>query len=204
MISRLLLIRCKQVFRIVLQAGWLMTLVALIIISGLILKALDSLLHWPAYLSVVVGISTLITIQKQRRDIQFLQSIIHSTSRLTLVLGIEYTLLLSPVIFFQLWQGNILLVILLFFGIGGTAVLHPWFSVPAAQALKNSLSWIPLKNFEIKSMVERNLWVFFIVYLASHVIKYTTPTGSNATLYLIIALNVLVLPDSKYLLVLLM
>lgn len=167
MISRLIHLRCKQILRIVLQAGWVMTLVALILISGLILNALESVLHWPAYLSVVVGILTLLILQKQRRDIQFLQSIMHSMPRLALVLGVEYILLLSPILIFQLCQGHILLVTFLILGIGSVAVLHPWFNVSPVKALKNSASWIPLKNFEIKCVVERNLWGVCLIYLIS-------------------------------------
>ena len=151
----LLQFRLSQGYRMIDKVGWLLVLIFLFTIIGVGLQFLQTLVNLHAYMSLVLSFLLLSTLDYIRPDKLFLSSIFQSYVPLVRYLWIEYVLILIPIIFYQCWIGNY------FFGLGLVlialivACLSPYHRISEFTHVKQTFTWLPSHNFELRFFAEK-------------------------------------------------
>lgn len=144
------------------SVGWLLVFIFLFTIIGVGLQFLQTLVNFQAYLSLVLSFLLLMFLDYARPDKTFLSSIFQSYLLLVSYLLVEYVLILLPIIFYQCWIGNI------FVGFGlvlvGIAVasLSPLHRRSEFTHVKQTLTWLPIHNFELRFFAEKLGFMTFV------------------------------------------
>lgn len=162
-IKSLLLLRSNQCYRYLDEIGFGFILVAIFLLTGLILSALQNILSIPAIGAILLSFALLIYIEIKRGDSFFLKSIFESRQSLITYKFIENILIALPIIIFQsvFLKWDIIAYIVLICGI---VPLLPFHLINSKEKeRKRELNIIPLQLFEIKFYFEKQFWtvVFF-------------------------------------------
>ena len=163
-VPSILLLRLKQLCRAIADAGVGIVLLALVVTFGMLMQVVVALqeMNWQA-----VGLLTLVLVWSlhiSRKDLVFLRSVCKNKGVFKSVLTSEYIMLLSPLVLLYGWHGKWLQILALLAASIITALAADLFPVIHMQPSKRSLSFIPQKNFEIKSRVEKNPLFFAVIY----------------------------------------
>lgn len=137
------------------NVGWLLVLIFLFTIIGVGLQFLQTMVNLQAYMSLVLSFLLLAILDYLRPDKIFLSSIFQSYLPLVLYLWIEYVLILIPITIYQCWIGNY------FFGLGLVLValivacLSPYHRISEFTHVKQTFTWLPSHNFELRFFAEK-------------------------------------------------
>lgn len=157
-INSLLLLRTKQGYRYLNEIGFGIILLALFILTGIILSALQNILTAPAIGALFIVIILLLSVEIKREDGAFLTSIFDSKTEVFRYKFIENIMIASPVIIFQGFFLRWYIIIYTIAICGLITLLSFYLSRPKQKERKTSLSRIPLSLFEIKFYFEKNMW----------------------------------------------
>lgn len=166
-IAFILLLRLKQIHRAIAQAGIGVVLLAVLLTFGLFMQAMVALreMNW----STIGLISLALTwsLQVARKDLSFLRSICKDSWAFKSVLSAEYLLLLTPLMLLFGWDGQWQQLLTISVTPLITVLTTELIPIPHQQQIKKSFLFIPQKNFEIKSKVEKNPLLFAVIYFLS-------------------------------------
>ena len=167
-IPSILFLRLKQVQRAIVQAGLGVILLAILVTFGMAMQIIVALreMDWPT-----VGLISLViawAIQASRKDLLFLRSICKNRWSFRSILAAEYLLLLFPLILLFSWDGRWLQMLAVTIAPFITALTVDLIPISSQRQTKKSLLFIPSKNFEIKSRVEKNPFLFSFIYSLSY------------------------------------
>ena len=162
-IINLLKLRLTQTVRLIKETGIGITLLALFLLTGSILGAIERLMEVDHLYSLVAIVIIIFAIDRVRTDKNFLNQIFGGKNQMGLYLSAEYLLILSPLILYKFICGQHLITL----GILVTTVLLSYITTfltkPINQGYKRSLKLIPLKYFELKFFVEKQRLSFFVI-----------------------------------------
>lgn len=151
----LLLLRLKQAWRAVISAGIGWVLLMFFVAIGVLLQLFSNLLLLPANYSSALASAVILSVHMNRKDLIFLKSITYNILQFRLILFTEYTLILFPVILFQLLQPNFWVSASLFIPPLLLAFLADFLKAPKTAAIKTSIPFLPLQAFELKTFIEK-------------------------------------------------
>lgn len=154
-IKFLLLLRLKQAWRAVISAGIGWVLLMLFVVMGVLLQFFSNLLLLPAKYSIILAAIGILSVHINRKDLMFLKSVTSNILQFRLILFTEYTLILFPVILFQLLQLNFWVSAWLFILPLLLAFLADFLKAPKTAAIKTSIPFLPLQAFELKVFIEK-------------------------------------------------
>ncbi|MFT4536606.1 MAG: hypothetical protein ACJA1A_003230 [Saprospiraceae bacterium] len=164
-IINLLILRLTQSVRLIKETGIGITLLALFLLTGGILGAIEKLLEVDQLHSLVAVLLIILTVDRIRNDKNFLNQILGGEQKMGLYLSAEYLLFFSPLILYKLISGQYLITI----GVIVTTILLSFLTTlltkPINQGYKRSFKPIPLKYFELKFFVEKQRISFFLIVL---------------------------------------
>lgn len=167
MLQQILYIRLKQTYRYLRAIGWFLLIGCLVISLGVTLPMIQRLLDFSPW-QVALGLQFLLIFAHfQRTDLRFLQQITQSRSIFHQVLLLENLLISSPLILLFLIAGQWFHTLFL--------LLPPLlFLLPIrtnidtqSTAVKTSVSWLPLRNFELKTYIEQHYIICAILLIIS-------------------------------------
>ena len=163
MILNLLRLRFLQGFRIILETGPGIILIALIITLGLSLKMLEAIVEWPPKNMAFLGMFIILAVHFSRNDLRFLTQIFSNTFQVNGFLFFEYTLLLSPLIILFLVLANWTNVLILSL-LPAISFFLPTKNIKWKNTnFKKDFSMISLDTFELKFQIEK-YWIGVIVF----------------------------------------
>lgn len=161
--STLLNLRITQIWRFLKETGIGISFLALFLLTGGILGAIEKMLDLNQIYSLVAVVFIILTIDRFRSDKNFLHQVFGGKRQMGIYLSAEYLLFFSPLILYKLITGQYLITL----GILGATVLFGFIttllSKPTNQGYKKSLKFIPLKYFELKFFVEKQRISFFVI-----------------------------------------
>lgn len=164
-IISLLSLRAKQAYRYLHEIGFGIIAIAIFILTGIILSALQSILLMPASGAVLMALVLLLSIELKRKDTYFLKSIFQTDFKLFQFKFIENIFISLPIILFQgiFQQWSIILFII---GISGiVAILSFYLTHSKKDGSKISLQKIPLSLFEVRFYFEQKLWSILLIWI---------------------------------------
>lgn len=160
----ILRLRAKQLYRILQDIGWVLLAVFLLVSFGMFFSAGASLMKIDSWYAIPGWFILLLSIDYSRKDKAFLVSIFQDTKSLWLHYLTEYTLMSLPILVFQSFLQNWLVLLLLIIVI----LLISWLALHLIRAettfSKLSLSFIPIRFFEFKFFVESNGFAFLMLW----------------------------------------
>ena len=163
--NSLLLLRLKQGYRFLRETGFLLIAIALFILTGFILSALNNIMMVPARATLIVIPLVLLGIEFKRKDTFFLKSIFDDTKALYLYKFLENLCIVMPLLVFQAIFLRWAIVASI---IGVTAIVSTAFlfiKLSRRENRKRSLEFIPLSLFEVRFYIEKRLWSMCFVFL---------------------------------------
>lgn len=159
----LLKLRAKQIGRLISQTGIGLLLVCLLVISGVLLKSYHQLISLPSYAALILTPVFIFIIDLNRKDKLFLKTIFPTWQQIGTFCSVEYLLLISPLLLFQIMRRDLLIVL----GLIGVCILigfcSPFFKPAKLHGHKKSIHQIPLKLFELKFYFEKNKLVLLSI-----------------------------------------
>jgi len=157
-----LTLRSKQLYRLLRETGIVITLIAIFLLTGGILRFIEVALKANPIFAIIGPAIIVVVVDIMRNDKPFINQIFGSKIKSSQYLSIEYLLPFLPLIIYKLVIGQYLIAL----GIGATililALLSPHISKPLNQGYKKSLSFISLRYFELKFFAEKRKTLFFI------------------------------------------
>lgn len=168
LIQSLLFLRIKQIARAIHAAGIGLVILMLIISTGVVLQLLSNLLALPAYYSIGLASLIIILLHINRKDLLFLKSITSTKKIFSFILFTEYTLLITPIIIFKIFQYQFWIGAALFLPPALVALFSDFFKSPKTAFVKKNLSIFPLQAFELKTFIEKRKLSVFICYTISY------------------------------------
>ena len=163
-IFSLLKLRFFQTGRLIKSIGIGLILFALLITFGLLLQALSNILVYPPYYANIAVVALLFSIDSIRKDKGFLKSIFDYNFQISVLVFLEYFLLVFPLYFFQIWNGNHFVCLGILGSCALLALISPLYKIKKSAAHKSSLKFLPLSIFELKFYLEKNKWA--LVFLS--------------------------------------
>ena len=167
LVFKILRFRFQQTGRMLQSAGLGVLLLLLFLSMGMLFTAFDQLRSLPPLYALFAGIFILLAIDLNRKDKAFLRSIIDKRWKLFILYCFEYGLILSPLLFFQVYMNNWDYAVIMDFSAIVIAAISPLLRKNYHRSKKRSLSFIPLYLFEIKFQLEKNPFVLLGVYIFS-------------------------------------
>jgi hypothetical protein len=160
----LLKLRLSQGYRMLDNIGWLLVIIFLFTILGVGLQFVQTLVNQQAYTSVLWSFLLLLFVDYVRPDKMFLSSIFQSYVSIVRYLWVEYVLILIPIIFYQCWKGHFFLGFGLFLVALIVSCLSPYYRRSEFTHVKQTLTWLPIHNFELRFFAEK-LGILFFVFI---------------------------------------
>ena len=164
-VINLLSLRLTQTVRLIKETGIGITLLALFLMTGGILGAIEKLIEVDQLYSLVAILLIILTIDRIRTDKNFLNQIFGSKQQMGLYLSAEYALFLSPLILYKVIGGQYLITLSIIGTIAFLSFTTTILNKPINQGYKQSFKLIPLKYFELKFFAEKQR-ISFIVIIA--------------------------------------
>lgn len=163
-IQYILFLRLKQIKRAVTQAGVGVILLAALVTSGIAMQMMAALreMDWPTI--GLISLTLAWSLQATRKDLPFLRSICKNSWAFKGLLSAEYLMLLSPLMLLYGWGWQWPQILVIAGASIITALTAELIPITSKQQTKKSLPFIPQNNFEIKSRIEKNPFLFAAIY----------------------------------------
>lgn len=191
MIATILSLRVKQGVRMIQSVGIVLTLVALVVFSGMGFRFLGMLLSLPAWWALPLVALSLGSLHFSRKDLQFLSGVL-SRHKYLLILSFEYLLLVAPVFGYQVILGNYPIAAGVMLAAIVVSLLPKGSVTLALKSRPMRLSFIPIELYELRIIIERYWLPFVIFWLISFLGFY------HAAYFLVALLGMLVILVSAF------
>ncbi len=158
----ILRLRVNQIFRILSDIGWILLAVFVIVSFGMFFSAGASMMKIDSWYAVPGWFTLLLLIDYSRKDKAFLVSIFQDTKSLWFHYLTEYALMSLPIMLFQSFLQNWLILMLLVIVILLLSLIALHLKRAETTFSKMSLAFIPIRFFEFKFFVE-SIWFAFLI-----------------------------------------
>lgn len=115
--------------------------------------------------SLVFVALIILAIDRIRNDKIFLSQILGGKTGMGTYLSTEYLLFLSPLVIYKLITGNLLIAVGIIATIVAFSFTTTLLTKPTNQGYKRSMTWIPLKYYELKFFVEKKRVAFIAIII---------------------------------------
>ena len=163
--TNLLSLRLRQALRLINETGIGISILALFLLMGSILSLIEKMLMMDQVFSLVFVALIILAIDKIRNDKIFLSQILGGKTGMGTYLSTEYLLFLSPLVIYKLITGNLLIVVGIIATIVAFSFTTTLLTKPTNQGHKRSMTWIPLKYYELKFFVEKKRVAFIAIII---------------------------------------
>ena len=173
MISKLLIFRFRQLFRMLREIGAAYLIVVFILLFGALMGGIEQLVASQNPSFGLFGIMIALAIHLNRKDGRFLTKLQVSTYKL---FAAEYLLLTVPLALLFLYSGNYLAILIQSIGVVLLSFIKPFMSEKGGLTSRLDFGWISPKAFEAKSYFRKNLIpIGFIYVLLLGTAKFVAP-----------------------------
>lgn len=161
----ILRLRAKQFYRMLQDIGWILLAVFVFIAFGWFFSIGASMMKTPSWYGVPALFSSLLFIDNFRKDKAFLVSIFQDKKSLWIHYLTEYFLMSLPVLLFQSFFQNWLVLFLLIVVVLLVSIIALYLKRSETTFSKMSLAFIPIRFFEFKFFVESFWFAFLLLWL---------------------------------------
>ena len=162
-VGELLLLRLRQIWRILSSIGGVLLIVFIIVSAGIFFHLSATILSLPAWTTWIGVLLLCLFLDLARKDKPFLKTIFSKQSSISMYVATEYIIIALPFIVFHLYFGQYQVALWTILACMFLGWLSPHIVLKAFSANKKSVSFLPLHLFELKFMVEKSpvLWMLF-------------------------------------------